>query len=272
MVRKAGIYLFLIVMVIFNLFPIIWALSTSLKQFSQAVSYPPTWIPDPPTIENYKIVLFESNMPKYILNSIFVAISVVVCVLLVASHAGYAGARFCKTKGIEIALLFVLFSSMIPEISYLVPLYGMVIRLGLHDTYLGLIIVHSARWTPIAAWLMRGFFEAVPKELEEAAQIEGCSRLQSVYYITFPLARPGLAAVAIYTFVMVWNDFLFAFTLTISDAMRLLQVGLYHYITAFGVEWHSLTTALIIALLPAVVVFLFFQKHFIHGLITGAGK
>jgi ABC-type glycerol-3-phosphate transport system permease component len=119
---------------------------------------------------------------------------------------------------------------------------------------------------------MRGFFEAVPQELEESAQIEGCTRLQSVYHITFPLARPGLAAAAIYVFIMVWNDFLFAFTLTISDEMRLLQVGLYHYITAFGVEWHTLTAALIIALLPVVLIFLLLQKQFIRGLVTGAGK
>jgi multiple sugar transport system permease protein len=125
---------------------------------------------------------------------------------------------------------------------------------------------------PTMMWFLKGFFEAVPRELDEAALIDGCSRWTAFYRVILPLAKPGLAAAGLLTFIFVWNDFLIAFTLTISNSRRMLAVGLYQYISQYGVDWANLMAAVILALVPVVVLFIVLQKHFISGLTAGATK
>ncbi|MCI0528762.1 MAG: carbohydrate ABC transporter permease, partial [Nitrospira sp.] len=143
---------------------------------------------------------------------------------------------------------------------------------GLLDTYWALILVYTAWQIPTVLWLMRGFFEAIPRELEEAALIDGCSRFQAFYRIIWPLTRPGLAAAAVIVFVNIWNEFIIALTLTTSDDKRLIPVGLYYYIGAYGIEWGKLMAAVCIALLPIIVLFVFLQRSFIKGLSSGSIK
>lgn len=257
--------------VIFALVPLLWGLSTALKPNSVAESYPPAWLPSPFTLSNFADVLFGSNLARYILNSFAVAIATIALTLVVAVHAGYAAARF-SFPGRKQLLLLILSTAMIPGIAILVPIYLLATSLGLHNTYLGMILVYAAWQAPTATWIMRGFFETIPRELEESAFVDGCSRVKTFYRIILPLTQPGMAAVGILVFVYVWNDFLIAYTLTITDDMRLVQSGLYLYVTAFGVEWSKLMAAAMLALVPPVATFVVLQSRFIQGLTKGAVK
>ncbi len=268
---RAVIYVSLVAACAFAIFPILWAVLTAFKDQGSIVSYPPKWMPDPFVPDNYALVMYGSNMPRYFLNSLIVCVATVVFTLVVACHGGYSAARF--NFPLKNFLLFVILATvMIPGIAVLVPLYMIATQVGLHDTYWSLILIYSAWQVPTVLWLMRGFFESIPRELEEAALIDGCGHLQAFYRIIAPLTQPGLAASAVIVFVYVWNEFIIALTMTASDDMRLIPVGLYYYISAFGVEWGKLMAAVSVALLPAVVLFIVLQRRFIQGLTSGATK
>jgi ABC-type glycerol-3-phosphate transport system permease component len=255
----------------FSVFPIVWALSTSLKAPADIVSYPPNWIPSPISLEHYAQVLGGSHMPRYFGNSLLVALATILLTLVVASHGAYAAARH-EFPAKNFLLFLVLATVMIPGIAVLVPLYMIMSQIGLHDTYWSLVLIYSAWQVPTVLWLMRGFFESIPRDLEEAALIDGCGPLQAFYRVIAPLTRPGLAASAVVVFVYVWNEFIIALTMTASDEMRLVPVGLYYYISAWGVEWGKLMAAVCVALLPAVALFAILQRNFIQGLTSGSTK
>jgi ABC-type glycerol-3-phosphate transport system permease component len=252
------------------LFPVVWALSTSLKPSSEVLSFPPTWIPKAPTLENYTSVI-ASGFMRYFVNSTVVTLGTVALCLFVAMHAAYAGARF-SFRGKDGLLFAILGSGMIPGIAILIPLYLLAVGFGLADTFIALVIIYAAWQTPLAMWTLRGFFERVPVEIEEAALVDGCSRLRAFYQIVLPLAGPGLAASGIYIFIETWNEFLIAASLITSDEKRLLTVGLYQYVTSFGIEWGLLTAASVISVVPVLLLFLSMQRLFVSGLTGGAVK
>ena len=255
----------------FALLPILWGVSTAFKDNAVAEAFPPTWWPDSPTLANFVRVFPGSNVGRYLLNSAFVSLCSILLTLVVSVHAGYAAARwrFVGKRGL---LFFILSMGMIPGICILVPVYLLVSDLGIYNTYVGLVLVYAAWQIPTAVWIMRGFMDALPRELEEAAYVDGCTRATAFYRIILPLTQPGMAAVGILVFIYVWNDFLIAYALTISDNMRLIQSGLYLYVTQSGIEWASLMAAAITALLPPTLAFILLQSRFIQGLTHGAVK
>jgi multiple sugar transport system permease protein len=264
-------YGILVVASVVALGPILWGLATSLKTSPGVVAVPPQWIPTAFTLENYRLVLLNSSLPRCFLNSLFVATCGVVLTLGVACHAGYAAARF-NFPGKNSILLLILATAMIPGISIMAPLYVVATKVGLHDTYWIQILIYSAWQVPSIIWLIRGFFESVPPDLEEAAMIDGCSRLRAFYQIVMPIAQPGLAAAAILVFVYIWNDFLIGVAFTISETMRPMQVGLYMFIRDVGIEWGRFMAYTVLGLVPILVLFAFLQKRFIQGLAAGATK
>lgn len=266
-----ALYGILVIASLMALGPILWGLTTSLKTSPGVVAVPPQWFPSPVTLENYRLVLLNSSLPRCFLNSLFVALCGVVLTLGVACHAGYAAARF-EFPGKNGILLVILATAMIPGISIMAPLYVVATRVGLHDTYWILILIYSAWQVPSIVWLIRGFFESVPRDLEEAAMIDGCSRLRAFYQIVLPIAQPGLAAAAILVFVYIWNDFLIGTAFTISETVRPMQVGLYLFIRDVGVEWGRFMAYTMIGLIPILILFAFLQKRFIQGLAAGATK
>jgi ABC-type glycerol-3-phosphate transport system permease component len=265
-----GVYAALTLASAFALSPILWCFSTSLKTANNAVAIPPQWIPQPATLDNYVLVM-GSSLPRYFVNSVIVSLLTVVLTVVVAALGGYAAARF-NFRGKNSVLLGILSTVMVPGVVILVPLYMIASALGIIDTYFVLVLVFTAWQAPAILWLMRGFFEGIPRDLEEAAQIDGCTPLGALVRVILPVARPGLAAAAILVFVYVWNEFIVALVLTTSDDMRVLPVGLYFYISAFGVQWGQLTAAITVAIVPVIVVFLALQRHFIQGLTRGAVK
>lgn len=263
-------YVVLIVAALGSFFPIYWAISTSLKLESKNVTFPPQWVPDPVTLEHYAYVL-TSTLPRNYLNSILLALGTISLVLIVALHAGYAAARF-RFRG-KNAILFILLSTiMVPGIVTLIPQYFLAVQLGLHDTYLVLILIFAAWQTPTATWILRGFFETIPPELEEAAMVDGCTRIGAFYRVVVPLSQPGLVAAAILVFVWVWNEFVIALNLTSSGATRPLTVGLYFFVAESGIEWGRMAAAASLALIPVMILFAFLQRRFIQGLTSGAVK
>ena len=191
--------------------------------------------------------------------------------IIVASHAAYAADRF-EFRGKNLMLFVILCTMMIPSITILVPLYMLVTAAGLNDTLLALILVYSACLVPTCLWIMRGFFAAVPKSLDEAAMIDGCSRLQIFYRIVLPLTWPGVSAMAIVIFRFTWNEYIIALTMSSSDSTRTIPVGLYYFVAAFGIEWGVLMAAVMLALIPAIVVFVLMQRKFVEGMTSGAVK
>jgi ABC-type glycerol-3-phosphate transport system permease component len=270
-IRPIAKYAVLLLASSFALGPIYWIVNTSLKLERNNVSFPPQWWPNPISLQQYINVFLQSTLPRNYFNAAVLAIGTSFLVLVVGIHAGYAAARF-QFRG-KNALLFVLLSTvMVPGIVTLIPLYLLAVRLGLHDTYTILILVYAAWQTPTVVWILRAFFENIPRELDESALIDGCSRLGAFYRIVLPLSQPGLAAAAILVSVWVWNEFIIALNLTASDASRPLTVGLFFFIGESGIEWGKMAAGASGALVPVIVLFLFLQRRFIQGLTAGATK
>ena len=253
------------------LIPLLWGLSTSFKPAAQLLTYPPIWLPRPPTLESFTQVWQQSNLPIYFRNSVWVTLASLLLSLVLSVHAAYGLARF-SFRGKATLMVALLATSMIPGIAILVPLYNLAVHTGLYNTHLAMIIVYAAWNVPMLVWLLKGFFEGIPAELEEAALVDGCGRLRAFYLIVLPMSRPGLLAGSIMAIMFVWNDFLISFTLAISDQKRLLPVGLFNYISNYGVEWGQLMAATVIALLPIIIAFFVLQRFLIQGLMSGAVK
>jgi ABC-type glycerol-3-phosphate transport system permease component len=252
-------------------FPVFWALFTSFKTTHEIVGYPPTLFPHNFTLDHYVNAIVGAKMGKYFFNTIIVAIGAVVLTLVIGCHAGYAASRF-SFPGKSAIMMVILISGMIPGIAVLVPLYMTATRLNLTDTFFALIMVYGGWRLFITVWLLRAFFDQIPRDLEEAALIDGCSRIQAFYRIILPLTQPGLAATAIMTFVLIWNDFIRAYALTTKSNMWLVQVGLFQFRTTYGINWGQLMAAVIFVSTPIIVMFVSLQSRFIEGLTAGATK
>jgi ABC-type glycerol-3-phosphate transport system permease component len=264
-------YVALIAAAVFALLPLMWGLSTSLKPAVEASTWPPTWMPRHLTFDHYATVLNNPKYIRYLLNTVGVTLAVMLIGVTLSAHAAWAVVRhrFIGKK----TMLFLMWTTiMIPGISIIVPLYLMAVDVGLYDTYAVLVIVYCASIVPTLVWLLRGFVASVPAELEEAALIDGCGRIAVFYRIVLPLLRPGLGAAAVLVFVTVWNEFLIGYALVLGDEHRLIQVGVYYFVTETGIEWGPLMAGMFISVLPVVVLFASLQKFFIQGMTGGAVK
>lgn len=264
-------YAFLCGMVLVALGPLIWSVLTSLKQASQVMAYPPVWWPSPITFENYTSVLFHSNMLRYFANTLIVASIAIALVLVAASLAAYAATRF-RFLGREMVMFLILATSMVPLVSLLTPFYIVWVKVGLYDTYIGMALAYAAWQLPTAVLMIRGFIDAIPYEIEEAALVDGCSRWQCFRLIVLPIIQPGLVACGILMLVFIWNDFLIGTALGVSEEHRLVQVGLYRFIGDLGVEWGKFTAYVVMSVVPVIAMFLALRKRLVSGLVAGAVK
>lgn len=269
--RPISIYTLLSTVICVAILPLLWGMSTALKHKSEIEAYPPTLFPNPPTLENFQSVVAETGVQQQFLNSTLVGLVTALIGVVIAAHAAYALSRF-NFPAKRLIAVAILMTSMVPEICVLIPLYYLASVTKIYDTYGVLVLVYSALQVPTIMWFLRGFFDSVPRELDESALIDGCTPWSAFYRIILPISRPGLAAAGLLVFIFVWNDFLIAFTLTISDSHRMLGVGLYQYISQYGVEWGSLMAAVMLALCPVLIVFLVLQRLFVSGLTAGAMK
>jgi ABC-type glycerol-3-phosphate transport system permease component len=261
----------LIVAAVIAAFPILWAFITSLKTMQENSAWPPSFFPKNPTLANYTDAIFGTQFLRYLWNTVAVVALACALSLTLAAHAAYAVARW-NFPGKNVLLLLMWSTIMIPGVAIVVPLYLLAIDLQIYDTLLVLVLVFSAWAIPTLVWLLRGFVASIPRELEEAALIDGCSIAGAFYHITLPLMRPGLLAGSVLLFVMVWNEFLISYALVLSDKNRLVQVGVYYFVTETGIQWGPLMAAAITAIIPIVLVYAVFQRAFIQGVTAGAVK
>lgn len=263
----------LLAIMFYLLFPIYWVVLTAFKTNMESYLYPPTFIPKEPTLQGF-INLF-TNYPEFFIyykNNILVSALSTITVCFVALFSGYALSRV-RINWNKYVIAFLLFSQMFPVVSRLISLYGLLREWGLLNTISGLVLSITAGQLPFSITLMASFFDAVPKDLEEAAFIDGASRFKTMFKVVIPLVIPGLLAVGIYSFLVAWDDYLYASTLIQNDALRTLSTGVtLRYLGELSYDWSLVNSISVVGTLPMVFVFFFFQKYMIKGLTAGAVK
>ncbi len=248
--------------------PILWTLRTSFATDVIAYEIPPKWF-FKPTLKNYIDILVENNFIRHFKNSFIVSISSTLMAIPLASLAGYAFAKY-NTGGDKMKFL-VIATQMLPPITLVIPLFAIYMKLNLVNTLRGLTFSYLAFNLPFLIWILMGFFEGIPKELEEAALIDGANRLQAFIRVMFPISAPGVMAAAVLNFIMCWNEFLFALVLTGADSAT-IPVALAALQTQRGVLIGKLAAGVIMAIAPIVILSLFIQKYLVRGLSFGAIK
>ncbi len=267
----AGLHLLALASIAALLLPILWMVSTSLKPLEDVFRYPPVWIPERPTLDGYRAQL-GGPLAGYFWNSVLVGLGSALLATGAGAAAGYALARF-RFRGATAILLFFLASLAFPIPLLMISMYLLFARLALLDTYAALILGHTVITLPVAVWLMKGFFEQLPREVEEAAWVDGASPLYTLLRIVLPMARPALAASAIFVFVTSWNELLFGLTFTSSNAMRPLPAGIaMSFLTEFEGAWSQMMALAVLVSAPILLLFLLFQRTFLAGVTAGAVK
>jgi multiple sugar transport system permease protein len=255
---------------LFCLGPVLWQAVTSVKPDQDLVRLPPLF-PERVTSVHYDRVLLKSSLPRSLANSMIVATSATVTAIVVGAFCAFALARLPIT-GKSVILGVALVTSMFPPIAVISPLYLLMRELGLRDTLVAVGLTHAVYSLPLAVWLLTSFFQQLPKELYQAARIDGCTPLQALLTVMFPLARPGLAVAALLVFIFSWNEFMFALTLTASDTTRTAPVAIALFPGLYEIPWGDLAAASLVVTLPVAALALIFQRHIIAGLTAGSVK
>jgi multiple sugar transport system permease protein len=267
--ERTLIYSLIAVFLFITLSPLVWVLSTSLKPNTEAISFPPKILPIKPTADNYVFVLTDPTLARSLINSFIVSIGSTALSVAVSSLGGYAFARF-DFKGKNVIMSTILGLFMIPVVINIIPLYTMLANLGLLNSIVALMLTFQILIIPLNILLMKNYFETIPKELEEAALIDGCSRLGVLRRITMPLSMPGFAIAAVLSFRFSWNEFIIPVVLSNRSDSMVFQVALYQFISLYRIEWGYLTAGITLSLIPVLVLMLIFQKQMIRGLTLGA--
>jgi multiple sugar transport system permease protein len=259
-------YVGVIILIIPPIFVFAWMILTALKSGVQNIEYPPLFVFQP-TLENFKAVFQQHNFFQYLINSTIIAVSATIISLLVGLPAAYSIVRYNQKK-LSMAILV---ARMTPFISYLLPWYIVFRMLGLIDTFIGMIMTHLIITLPMVIWLMIAFFENVPRELEESAFIDGCTRVETFIRITIPLSMNGIITAAIISFIFSWNQFLFSLILS-GPKTRTVPVAVYNFMSYGKIDWGGIGAAATIIVLPVLVFAFIVRKKLVEGLTAGAIK
>lgn len=257
--------------VLLNLFPFYWMVSSSLKESASLFAYPPTFLPLPFDVGAYVQVFRQTALLEWLLNSVRVAVPTTVLALVFSVTGAYALSRF-KFRGRGLTAMLILVTQMLPGTLLVIPLYLLFKQFGLLDTHVGLIIAYATFALPFSIWMLKGYFDTIPLEIEEAAIVDGCTRLQVLARIVLPLSLPGLTVTAMFAFILAWNDLILAVTLTTDPSLRLDAVGLASFIGEYGTPWGLIMSASTVSSLPILILFLFAQRYLLAGLTAGAVK
>ncbi len=260
----------LLTAVVIALFPVVWVFLASLKPKSAIQSSEVTLI-DQPSLDNYQRVLFDTNFPTWFLNSVVVAAFTMVVGMAMSATAGYALSRF-NFPGKRGLMWVFLITQMFPVAILIVPIYTIMASLNLIDTKASLVIAYCTVAVPFCTWMLRGYFDTIPRDLDEAAAIDGLGPFKTFWYVILPLARPGLAVTAFYTFLTAWGEVAYAIAFILSDDKLTLGAGLQQFVPQFNPQWDLLTAGAVLIMLPASLVFYFAQKHLVAGLTAGGTK
>ena len=270
-VRLFSTYAGLLVFYLFLLLPIVWLLLSSFRNSDsiQSGRLLPAW-PEL-TVRNYIEAFQISNFTTYMANSFMIAFSVMVLVVFIGSLGAYALSRF-PLKGKRLFMMAALLPQFFPYVLVLIPFYVLMSKLGLVDNRFGVILTHTSITLPFALWMLTGYFNAIPRELDQAALIDGCSRLGVLFRIIYPVAIPGLVVAGFFAFVVSWGDYLFVSILSQSNTTQTLPIGLQTFMSSLEVRWGLITAGTVLAIVPTVVFFSIVQRRLVSGLTAGAVK
>jgi len=269
-------YLIIVIVLLFVLGPYAWMISSSFKTAVEIQGMRPTWIPQTFTLNNYVEMNTTVPIVKYFTNSIIISTGTMLAALIIGTLAAYGISRF-KFWGRELYVIVLMATQMLPGILFVIP-YFMLFKwitdtfgLPMTNTFHGLIFTYTSFALPFSILMLRNYLDSVPKDIDEQALIDGCNRFQALYRVIIPLAKPGLAAMGIYAFIMAWNEILFAKILT-STKTRTIALGLLQYISQHQARWGQMMAACVFATIPVIVAFTAFQKQIVAGLVSGATK
>ncbi len=269
---RAGLYLVYLFVTLFFLFPIFWVLSTSLKSVQQLFATPPVWFPLDVRFENYAYVFNNTPIVRYLFNSALIVLLTVVFTLLIAVLAAYGFSRY-TFRYKKPSLMAVLVFQMISPVVISIPLYRLFVELGLLNNYVGLVVVYSAVVLPFTTWFLKGYFDTIPYEMDEAAIVDGASRWQVLSRILLPVCAPGIATAAILAAVLSWSQFVVPFILLDDVDLYPVSVGLVNLQSnTDAITLHYLSAASMIAIAPVVAVFVLLQRYIVNALTRGAIK
>ena len=251
------------------LFPIVWMVFASMRPVSETLHDPPVWLPHEVTFAAYRNLLSQPKQIGYFVNTYIISLSTAFLSTSLGALSAYGFSRF-RIKGAKYILLALLALQLLPNVSLVLPFFNLSQTLRIHNTYLALIIADTSLALPIVIWLLKGFFDSIPPSLEEAAMLDGCSRLQSLWHIVFPLALPGLIGIAVFAFLWAWNEFLFAVVLTIGPEVAPLTVRMSQFFSQYGRDWSDIMALNVIALIPLLIAFVWLQRWVVEGMTAGA--
>ncbi len=267
---------FLTLLLLFTVLPMVWMLLTSVKTQFAAMQYPPQWWPAEPTLQNYVKLLDPTNKVGhefllYFWNSLYVSTLTTILGVVVAVPAAYAFSRF-RFPGRTFLFFSVLLRNMFPAVVFLMPLFLLMRWLGLVGSHGSLILTYLTFGLPLSIWLLKGFYDNIPIQLEQAARIDGATRFQAFILIVMPLSTPGIIATSIFSFIGAWNEYVYAATFINTKERMTLPVGIQSFFAEFATDWPGLMAATFLMSVPVVVLFLVLQKYFVKALTEGAVK
>ena len=260
-----------LLLLVVGAFPLAWMLSTSLKPSGEIFATPPGLVPARPTFDNFVRLLAETRFLTFFENSTLVSAATVLLTLTVSAAGAYGLTRY-DFRGRQQVAGLILLTYMFAPIMIIIPFYILVKQLGIANTRLALVLSYTTFCLPFCLWLLRAFFQSIPLDLEEAALVDGAHRGKAVWYVVLPLALPGLIAAAIFTFILAWNDFLFALVLITSEELKTLPVGVNDLFNATIVDWGMIMAAGVMITVPTVAFFVAIQRYLIQGWGAGGVK
>jgi arabinogalactan oligomer/maltooligosaccharide transport system permease protein len=270
--KRIIIHIVLIIACMISIFPVLRVLAVSLRPGDRLMSTDLSIIPPDATLESYRIILFEKPFLSWLWNSVAITIATALIGVVLASTAAYAFSRW-KFPGRSVGLVFLLATQMIPASMLMIPIYILAINLGLVGTYSGLVIAYCVTSIPFSVWILKGYYDTIPIDLEEAARIDGCSQLQAFMKILLPLSTPALAITFLFNFMQAWNEYLLArVMLGSSESLMTWPLGLQRLQGQYQTQWGQFSAGSILVMLPVVILFLYSSKYLISGLTLGGVK
>ncbi len=260
-----------IAMCVGAVFPIYWAAVTSFQYREKLYVYPPRFLPGRVSLGNYLEVFRESGLALWLWNSLMVSGLATVASVLFAALGAYSLSRF-RYRGRGMMGYLILVTQMLPPTLLVIPIYLIFRDLRLIDTLTGLVVAYTTFSLPLCVWMLKGFFDTIPRELEDAAQVDGCSRMGAFLRVIVPLSAPGIAATTFYSFIVAWDEYLLSRTLISSESKWVSSVGLSSFIGAYTTFWDQMMAAALVVALPALLVFFVLQRYLVSGLTAGALK
>lgn len=257
---------------IYCLFPFVWMVISALKPKAEIRTANPTFYIKNATFENFTKVLFDTGFVGFMKNSLVVSVFSTLISLAIAIFAGYALSRYSRQQYVKVTHIGMLVSQMVPGVLLLVPLYLIMQKFKLLDSYYSLILAYTTFVIPLCTFMMSSFFDTIPYSLEEAAEVDGCGKLKTIFTIIIPVSIPSIISTGLYAFISAWNEFMFGYTFISVDKFKTITPAIMLYRGANITDWGGLMATSVLAVLPVTVIFLFLQKYYMSGLLSGSVK